>query len=120
MSEVYVVICSGFSPGARVLRAAVRKAALEEKNIRMVTVVPALSGLPAAEADLRALLAIPDHYKVLFLQGGASSQFAMVPMNLLRGGQDAAYLKTGSWSKKAISEARRYCAVNVAATTDGV
>lgn len=55
MSEVYVVICSGFSPGARVLRAAVRKAALEEKNIRMVTVVPALSGLPAAEADLRAL-----------------------------------------------------------------
>ena len=67
----------------------------------------------AAEADLRALLAIPDHYKVLFLQGGASSQFAMVPMNLLRGGQDAAYLKTGSWSKKAIQEAKRYCTVAV-------
>ena len=55
MSEVYVVICSGFSPGARVLRAAVRKAALEDQDIRMVTVVPALSGLPAAEADIRAL-----------------------------------------------------------------
>ena len=67
----------------------------------------------AAEADLRALLAIPDNYKVLFLQGGASSQFAMVPMNLLRDGQDAAYIKTGSWSKKAIQEAKRYCTVAV-------
>ena len=67
----------------------------------------------AAEADLRALLAIPDNYKVLFLQGGASSQFAMVPMNLLRHGQDAAYIKTGSWSKKAIQEAKRYCTVAV-------
>jgi uncharacterized metal-binding protein len=55
MSEVYVVICSGFSPGARVLRAAVRKAAQEDKDVRMVTVVPALSGLPAAEADVRNL-----------------------------------------------------------------
>jgi phosphoserine aminotransferase len=67
----------------------------------------------AAEADLRALLAIPDNYKVLFLQGGASSQFAMVPMNLIRDGQDAAYIKTGSWSKKAIQEAKRYCTVAV-------
>ena len=66
-----------------------------------------------AEADLRALLAIPDNYKVLFLQGGASSQFAMVPMNLLRGAQDADYIKTGSWSKKAIQEAKRYCTVAV-------
>lgn len=55
MSEIYIAICSGFSPGARVLRAAVRKAAQEEKDIRMVTVVPALSGLPAAEADVHAL-----------------------------------------------------------------
>jgi len=66
-----------------------------------------------AEADLRALLAIPEYYKVLFLQGGASSQFAMVPMNLLRGGQDADYIKTGSWSKKAVQEAKRYCTVTV-------
>jgi phosphoserine aminotransferase len=71
-----------------------------------------------AEADLRELMEIPEGYKVLFLQGGASSQFAMVPMNLLRGGEAADYLNTGSWSKKAISEAKRYCRVNVAATTE--
>jgi phosphoserine aminotransferase len=67
----------------------------------------------AAEADLRALLRIPDNYKVLFLQGGASSQFAMVPLNLLRGATDADYIKTGSWSKKAVQEAKRYCTVAV-------
>jgi phosphoserine aminotransferase len=71
-----------------------------------------------AESDLRELLSIPANYKVLFLQGGASSQFAAVPMNLLRGGGAADYLNTGSWSKKAISEARRYCAVNVVASTE--
>ncbi|KPJ97590.1 MAG: hypothetical protein AMK71_13085 [Nitrospira bacterium SG8_35_4] len=68
------------------------------------------------EQDLRDLLAIPDNYKVLFLQGGASSQFAMVPMNLLKGRDTADYFNTGSWSKKAISEAKRYCTVNIAAT----
>lgn len=71
-----------------------------------------------AEADLRDLMGIPDSYKVLFLQGGASSQFAMVPMNLLRGKKGADYINTGSWSKKAIAEAKRYCDVNVAATTE--
>ena len=71
-----------------------------------------------AEADLRELLAIPGNYKVLFLQGGASSQFAMVPMNLLRGKTGADYINTGAWSKKAIGEAKRYCSVNVAATTE--
>ncbi|MFZ0791296.1 MAG: 3-phosphoserine/phosphohydroxythreonine transaminase [Chromatiaceae bacterium] len=71
-----------------------------------------------AEADLRELLAVPEGYKVLFLQGGASSQFAMVPMNLLRGSAGADYLNTGSWSKKAIAEARHFGTVNVAATTD--
>jgi phosphoserine aminotransferase len=71
-----------------------------------------------AEADLRELLDVPDDYKVLFLQGGASSQFAMIPMNLLRGGDRADYVNTGSWSKKAIAEAKRYCSVNVAATTE--
>jgi phosphoserine aminotransferase len=69
-----------------------------------------------AEADLRALLAIPDNYKVLFLQGGATSQFAMVPLNLLRGKGAADYINTGAWSKKAIGEARKFCEVNVAAT----
>ena len=71
-----------------------------------------------AEADLRELLKVPANYRVLFLQGGASSQFAMIPMNLLRGAESADYINTGSWSKKAISEARRYGRVNVAATTE--
>ncbi len=72
------------------------------------------------EAELRTLLQIPDHYKVLFLQGGATSQFAMVPINLLRGKQKADYLNTGQWSKKAISEAKRFCQVNVVASAEMV
>jgi len=71
-----------------------------------------------AEADLRELMGIPANYKVLFLQGGASSQFAMVPMNLLRGKASADYLNTGEWSKKAIKEAKKYGAVNVVASSD--
>ncbi|MFA7592725.1 MAG: 3-phosphoserine/phosphohydroxythreonine transaminase [Thiohalobacteraceae bacterium] len=71
-----------------------------------------------AESDLRELMGIPANYKVLFLQGGASSQFAMIPMNLLRGKQGADYVNTGAWSKKAISEAKRYCGVNVVATSE--
>jgi phosphoserine aminotransferase len=70
-----------------------------------------------AEADLREVMNIPSNYKVLFLQGGASSQFAMVPMNLLRGGNKADYLLTGDWSKKSIAEGKRYCEVNLAADT---
>ena len=71
-----------------------------------------------AEADLRALLNIPANYKVLFLQGGASTQFAMLPMNLLRGKTKADYLNTGMWSKKAISEAKKFCQVNVVASSE--
>ncbi len=71
-----------------------------------------------AEADLRALLAIPANYKVLFLQGGASAQFAMVPMNLLGGRGKADYLNTGEWSKKAIKEAKKFAAVNVAGSSE--
>jgi len=71
-----------------------------------------------AEADLRELLAIPTNYKVLFLQGGASSQFAMVPINLLRGRDKADYINTGQWSKKAIAEGKRFCEVNVAASSE--
>lgn len=70
-----------------------------------------------AEADLRELMSIPDNYKVLFLQGGASSQFAMVPINLLNGKKSADYLLTGQWSKKAVEEAKRFCNVNVVADT---
>lgn len=72
-----------------------------------------------AETDLRELMAIPGNYKVLFLQGGASSQFAMVPLNLLGGKSVADYLNTGSWSKKAIAEAKRYCQVHNAASSEG-
>jgi phosphoserine aminotransferase len=71
-----------------------------------------------AEADLRRLMNIPDNYKVLFLQGGASAQFAMVPLNLLRGKTSADYVNTGAWSKKAIAEARRYCDVNIVASAE--
>jgi phosphoserine aminotransferase len=71
-----------------------------------------------AEADLRALLAIPANYKVLFLQGGATLQFAQVPMNLLRGKGKADYVNTGEWSKKAIKEAKAYCDVHLAASSE--
>jgi phosphoserine aminotransferase len=71
-----------------------------------------------AEADLRELMAIPANYKVLFLQGGAAAQFALVPMNLLRGKPGADYINTGEWSKKAIGEAKKYCKVNVAASAE--
>jgi phosphoserine aminotransferase len=71
-----------------------------------------------AESDLRELLSIPRNYKVLFLQGGASAQFSMIPMNLLRGKQSADYVNTGEWSKKAIGEARKYCSVNIAASSE--
>ena len=71
-----------------------------------------------AESDLRELLAIPDTYKVLFLQGGATSQFSMVPQNLLGDKQGADYICTGQWSRKAISEAGKFCAVNVAASSE--
>ena len=70
------------------------------------------------ESDLRELAGIPQNYKVLFLQGGASSQFSMVPMNLLRGKTTADYINTGQWSAKAIEEASRYCTVNVAASSE--
>lgn len=69
------------------------------------------------ESDLRELVGIPEDYKILFLQGGASSQFSMVPMNLLRDKKKADYINTGQWSTKAIEEANRYCTVNVAASS---
>ncbi|MEE4191822.1 MAG: 3-phosphoserine/phosphohydroxythreonine transaminase [Halieaceae bacterium] len=71
-----------------------------------------------AEQDLRDLLAVPDNYKVLFLQGGASTQFGAVPLNLTQGEATADYVNTGQWSKKAIAEGKRYLDVNVAATAE--
>ncbi len=73
-----------------------------------------------AEQDLRELLAVPAGYKVLFLQGGATGQFAAIPLNLAGPDATVDYINTGSWSKKAIGEAKRYCArVNVAADAGG-
>ena len=69
-----------------------------------------------AESGLRELLGIPDNYRVLFLQGGASLQFSMIPMNFLTEGKSADYVITGSWGKKALKEAKRTGSVNVAAT----
>src|SRR3954470_19976437 len=73
--------------------------------------------LHKAQDDTRALAGIPSNYKILMLQGGASLQFSMVPMNLLGSGAVADYIDTGSWAKKAIKEAGRSGTVNVAATT---
>ncbi|MCT4543109.1 MAG: 3-phosphoserine/phosphohydroxythreonine transaminase [Vallitalea sp.] len=71
-----------------------------------------------AESNLREIMNIPDNYKVLFLQGGASTQFAMIPLNLLNKSQKADYVNTGAWSKKAIAEAKKYGEVNVVASSE--
>jgi len=73
--------------------------------------------LARAEADIRELAGVPSSYRVLFLQGGASLQFTMAPMNLLQDGMTADYLVTGAWSSKAVDEARKVGNVHVAATT---
>ncbi|MCK9237562.1 MAG: 3-phosphoserine/phosphohydroxythreonine transaminase [Thiopseudomonas sp.] len=69
-----------------------------------------------AEQDLRDLLSIPEHYKVLFMQGGASQQFAQIPLNFLPESSSADYIDTGIWSRKSIDEAQRYGNINVAAS----
>ncbi|MDM0000961.1 3-phosphoserine/phosphohydroxythreonine transaminase [Variovorax sp. J22P240] len=71
-----------------------------------------------AESLLRELLGVPADYKVLFLQGGAIGENAIVPMNMLRGRASADYIDTGEWSKKSIKEAKKYCKVNVAASSE--
>jgi len=72
-----------------------------------------------AEADLRELLSIPANYRVLFMQGGASAQFSLVPMNLAAPESTVDYVNTGHWSHKAIDEAARYCRVHVAGDAGG-
>ena len=71
-----------------------------------------------AEKVLRDIMHIPDNYKVLFLQGGGSSQFAMIPLNLFKGSKKADFIVTGSWSKKAVSEAKKYGTANVLASSE--
>ena len=74
--------------------------------------------IEGCEADLRTLAGVSDHYHVLFLQGGASLQFSMVPMNLLPAQASADYVVTGAWSQKAVKEAKRVGGVRIAATTE--
>ena len=75
--------------------------------------------IEGCEADIRTLAKIPDGYRVLFLQGGASLQFSMVPMNILPRGGKADYILTGSWSKKAVTEAKKVGTVQIAGSTEG-
>ena len=76
---------------------------------------PFIAVAQQAEADLRELLGVPSNYKVLFLQGGATGQFSAIPLNLAAESATVDYVNTGSWSKKALGEAKRFCKVNVAA-----
>ncbi len=124
MSRVY-----NFSAGPSVLPETVLKTAAEEmldyrgtgtSVMEMSHRSPAFKDIiESAEALLRELMGIPEEYAVLFLQGGASSQFAMVPLNLMNGSRKADYVNTGAWSKKAIAEAKRYGTVNVVASSEG-
>src|SRR5207253_1670865 len=74
--------------------------------------------IQGCEADMRTLAGIPSEYKILFLQGGASLQFSMVPMNLLPANGSADYIVTGAWGQKAVKEARKVGGVKIAATTE--
>src|SRR5882672_2073747 len=76
---------------------------------------PFVAVAQTAEADLRALLAVPSNYKVLFVQGGATGQFSAIPMNFASAESTVDYVNTGQWSRKAIGEAQRFAKVNVAA-----
>ncbi len=122
MAKVY-----NFSPGPSMLPAPVLERAREELQDWHSTGVSVMEmshrgqdfmGIAAkAEADLRELLAVPNDYKVLFLPGGATAQFAAVPINLRRGKTKATYVSTGYWSQKAIAEARLFAEVQVAASS---
>lgn len=117
-----------FSPGPAMLPEAVLReaqAALLEWGEERASVMeishrgPAFEAMAAqAEQDLRHLLAIPAHYRVLFLQGGATQHFAQVPMNLARSGQSADYIVTGAWSQRAMAEARHFVQPRVAASSE--
>ncbi|MBU4479730.1 MAG: 3-phosphoserine/phosphohydroxythreonine transaminase [Candidatus Omnitrophica bacterium] len=123
MKEIY-----NFSAGPAVLpKEVLRKAAdemLDYKGCGMSVMEMSHRGsdfmkiFGAAQKNLREIMNIPENYKILFLQGGASLQFAMVPMNLMTKNKKADYVHTGEWSKKAISEAKRFGQVNVVASSE--
>jgi len=117
-----------FSAGPSVLPEAVLKTARQDmldyrgtgmSVMEMSHRSAAFSGIiEEAESRLRDIMNIPTHYKVLFLQGGASTQFAMIPLNLFQNHQKADFIITGSWSKKAAAEARRYGDANIVASSE--
>lgn len=117
-----------FSAGPAALPAAVVKKAADElvdyKGLGYSIMemshrsAPYKKVIEEAEQDLRDLMGIPDNYKVLFLQGGASMQFAAIPLNLFSEKKQADFINTGTWSKKAIKEAARYGNVNVVASSE--
>jgi phosphoserine aminotransferase len=118
-----------FSPGPAVLPLEVLEQAREEltdwqKSGMSVMEIshrskPFLEVAATAEADLRELMSIPPNYKVLFMQGGASAQFSLLPMNLSAPADTLDYINTGHWSQKAIDEARRYAQVHIAGDARG-
>ncbi|PWT75420.1 MAG: 3-phosphoserine/phosphohydroxythreonine transaminase [Proteobacteria bacterium] len=117
-----------FSPGPAVLPAEVLAQAREEMtdwHRSGMSVMEMshrgkefISIAETAERDLRELLSVPANYKVLFLQGGATAQFAAIPMNLLGRRTKADYVHSGEWAKKAMVEAKKYCGVNLAASSE--
>ena len=122
MANIY-----NFSAGPAVLPKAVLKKAADEmmdyKGCGMSVMELSHRGkeftgiIESAEANLREIMGIPGNYKVLFLQGGASLQFAMIPLNLMTKNKKIDLVHTGQWSKKAISEAKKYGEVNIVASS---
>ena len=120
-------VCN-FSAGPAVLPEAVLKKAAEEmldyKGCGMSVMELSHRGkefkniIESAEANLREILKVPENYKVLFLQGGASLQFAMIPLNLMNNNKKSDYVHTGQWTKKAIAEAKKYGQVNIVASSE--
>jgi len=119
MSRVY-----NFSPGPAMIPEEVLQQAKDElldwrgMGVSVMEIShrsPEFIGLAAeVEQQLRDIIGIPTNYKVLFMAGGATAQFGMVPMNLLQGKKNADYIHTGNWGEKALNEAKRYCDVNIA------
>ncbi|MDP8253826.1 MAG: 3-phosphoserine/phosphohydroxythreonine transaminase [Candidatus Kaelpia aquatica] len=123
MARIY-----NFSAGPAVLPEEVLKKAAEEmldyKGCGMSVMELSHRGkeftdiIETARANIREIMEIPENYKVLFLQGGASMQFAMVPLNLMNKNKKSDYVNTGQWSKKAIAEAKKYGEVNIVASSE--
>lgn len=120
-SEASYNFAAGPSPLPADVRVALREALVEQGPLEQPFGAATVRRMQEdVEQDLRTLLQLPDHYHVLFLQGGASAQFALLPLNLLAPGQSAGYLESGHWARKAIAEARRHAPLKVIASGAGM